>query len=247
MAVPGTAGHLVELLPIAFVPRVHCSLDSSFLDATEASEGSREPQLWPRRTQLRLKTVPLIFSRRDRTKEIFRLMFQTRQLLRCFARPLCFKSGTEIAGPKDPKRHGVLREAFHSIQIGRDSTCTATGWPEDFRKACENPGEQQRSEMPALRETKRKSANPTLRRRRPRGARMSPSADETLKQRTRATSGCLGLHDPRDRRRVHHRRVRRGLHRVRPRIRPGYLRRQSVLFAGELHLLQGSGRQSSDR
>ena len=150
MAVPGTAGHLVELLPIAFVPRVHRSLSSSFLDATEALEGSREPQPLPRRTQLRLETVPLIFSRRDRTKKIFRLMFQTRQLLRCFGRPLCFESGTETTNPEDPKRDGGLRVAFHSIQIGRDSTWTATGWPEEFRKACENLGEQQRSKMPTL-------------------------------------------------------------------------------------------------
>jgi hypothetical protein len=121
VAVPRTARQFIELLPIAFVPRVHRSSSSPLLDAAKACRVSSYPPPHPfdRLHQNMVRTVLLIVSRQERAKEILRLMFQTRQLVRSCHR-FVFQNKSRAKSPKTGRV--VLSRRFIG-SIRRDSTC----------------------------------------------------------------------------------------------------------------------------
>jgi hypothetical protein len=75
VAVPRPASQLVELFPIAFVPSVHRSFSSPFLDAVRALQGSLRfcflHQLPNCRTRTTVRTVPLIVRRQRERRKFF--------------------------------------------------------------------------------------------------------------------------------------------------------------------------------
>src|SRR5271157_25539 len=82
MTLPGTARQLVELLPVAFVPRIHRMLRPSALRWMRTRSGKFAPPangFEPSAcAQDRARTVLLIYPKRTGAKEKLRLVYQTR-------------------------------------------------------------------------------------------------------------------------------------------------------------------------
>jgi hypothetical protein len=142
VTLPGTPRQFVKLLPIAFVPSVHRSFASPLLDAAKPDRvrclsKSQSPSV--RRVQNCARTVLLIVSRRERAKKILRLMFQTRQPLRCFGHSFCFGAKCRNQEPGSRVRTALQIGSVSSIR--RDSTCKGAGMASKISAGCENQSE----------------------------------------------------------------------------------------------------------